>query len=1217
MDETVYQCPECNFNADNLNELDSHITENHSNENQSFKVNGAGFRSKAYGYSNSLSTHNDDMTLRDDEDFDENADMDNFVDDEDFFNERNNNVKENYQNENEYEENGLDEGTELAADEENLFANTDNTDQETNENFDQNIYHQISMLNSLKSKASKSAASVKHRSIKQAVALPDGPVINSDNHYERQYTCKRCDFFTNNPRAVLYHRKEFHMEKINVHECQYCQYASQYSGKVERHTLLRHKIDLTNSHKYTPNRTKTELNDSNVLNQSTNFAKNDQQLAKFQCIKCTCKYKRSSDLTKHMRLKHSLNVTSLMEAGSLPALENNEENEYFENNGSSNEAPNASFNPSPYMNRNFNQIQKKIIVKAESGLISDQAAQQILNPSPDTYQCPYCTFCTGLHQPNDYLLHVKEHLCGKAFRCVLCNSVYKYRGDCVVHLKRKHQKADTIAHSYVDKFNLDNLHINDIYGLLKPKEIDEHENEEKLYGCAYCDYKANYKGDVYKHQSRRHPGTTKNVISLATQNSTILSNCSSENNSVNNSFNYSSMANGHSDEMYDMNDGADGTDGADDADGDDGGDELVQEDFFNEKSQQQQQPHSVDQGAESESEQKVMPEPDVKNKCKFCPFVGRSQAKVLLHMATHYNLKQYMCPVCKKRANFKWDIQKHLRKSHNDYESEVVVLSESEARQSIASYMENKHTIPGDSHIEHSSSGSNLSAPHKFLSESVASSPLVYNNISLMSDLIGKQVHCSPTVKRCRLGEALHEAKRLRTDASSVVSTSDEHDAYNDEANDSDECATASDTNYESDNLDKLPVSIAELNIKPYQCLKCGFRSDRKSDTLRHIRVKHDVQPLQAFKFLKILSIKEASETIDEYESTRLYKKVKPVSRDYALINSLVQQTSHSVDAGSALKSLVKTPTISSQFINTNPVHIHRPNPLNSQYSTRSNAALNSLSAHSQSSSVKHHYFRCPYCSFKHKSRACIKKHLSNHFFANDIRQNVVYKCSACTFKSEWQYTCKKHILTSHLGREVSARVVKVFPRSGSSHKRIKILIKRSEGGAQAQFVCRQNTDTDTDTDTHGQIYHNDQENDNCVQSFEDEEKMCQESVMLTGYDGQQFAATYMVSNVSMFNGSQNGANGVPFGKKAKLFLCQSCPYKTSNYCTLKQHLLQHKFRDGFYKCRYCPYYVGMIRLLKQHEIIHKEYAPRESCSLESAHVQNMKIEPHQMPIAQ
>lgn len=32
-DVTVYQCPECNFNADNLNELDSHMSEHHSMPN--------------------------------------------------------------------------------------------------------------------------------------------------------------------------------------------------------------------------------------------------------------------------------------------------------------------------------------------------------------------------------------------------------------------------------------------------------------------------------------------------------------------------------------------------------------------------------------------------------------------------------------------------------------------------------------------------------------------------------------------------------------------------------------------------------------------------------------------------------------------------------------------------------------------------------------------------------------------------------------------------------------------------------------------------------------------------------------------------------------------------------------------------------------------------------------------------------------------------------
>lgn len=226
-----------------------------------------------------------------------------------------------------------------------------------------------------------------------------------------------------------------------------------------------------------------------------------------------------------------------------------------------------------FTNRNFNQLnQKKVQSSSLSNTPNSQPTAQPLprrfpanankaTHSPaalaNPYQlvCPYCTYTANISQSGDYLVHVKEHLCGKTFRCVLCNSVYKYRGDCVVHLKRKHQKADMIAHSYVDKFNLDAIDVGEIFALLKPKQQDEPENEEKLFGCAYCDYKANYKGDVYKHQTRRHPGTMKQVNMLASSmqhygmmannnqslnESNVLANCSNQssgNNSVNNSFN--------------------------------------------------------------------------------------------------------------------------------------------------------------------------------------------------------------------------------------------------------------------------------------------------------------------------------------------------------------------------------------------------------------------------------------------------------------------------------------------------------------------------------------------------------------------------------------------------------------------------------------------------------------------------------------------------------
>jgi hypothetical protein len=404
---------------------------------------------------------------------------------------------------------------------------------------------------------------------------PNVPIINSDNHYERQYTCKRCGFFTNNPRAVLYHRKEYHFEKINIHECTYCQYASQYSGKVERHTLLRHKIDINNSpSKKSMNQkaksssltsennnktleiksnnlnsadlvinrslissqekqtdsdstTSTPINNNNnnklainetVLPFSNN--NNNNNLPKYQCNKCPCKYKRSNDLYKHLKLKHGVLAQHINDYLTPVSA--------FASSSETATAPTtSSVNPTQSNNDLMIDEQTDDLViednqyADESEIKEDLFNEQVVldenngkeEIKKNSYECPYCTYHSNGNDA-EYLLHVKDHLCGKSFRCVLCNSVYKYRGDCVVHLKRKHQKADLYAQNYVERFNLDTLDIGQVCILLKPKQQEETENEEKLFSCSYCDYKANYKGDVFKHQTRRHPGSPKNVTSL-------------------------------------------------------------------------------------------------------------------------------------------------------------------------------------------------------------------------------------------------------------------------------------------------------------------------------------------------------------------------------------------------------------------------------------------------------------------------------------------------------------------------------------------------------------------------------------------------------------------------------------------------------------------------------------------------------------------------------
>lgn len=241
--------------------------------------------------------------------------------------------------------------------------------------------------------------------------------------------------------------------------------------------------------------------------------------------------------------------------------------------------------------------------------------------------------------------------------------------------------------------------------------------------------------------------------------------------------------------------------------------------------------------------------------------------------------------------------------------------------------------------------------------------------------------------------------------------------------------------------VERLPVSIAELNIKPYKCLKCGFRSDRKSDTLRHIRVKHSVDTLHAFKFLRIMSIKEASETIEEYESTRLFRKSTPrvVSRDFALINSIVQQNNTSTSQSPkpppfVNNSLVGSPnTRAASFMaqGSSPLTRVVPNgnglklPLIQASKPFVNSAVVKTTTSKQAPLASLDYFRCPICLFKHRSRLVMKKHLANHYYTNDLKQTPVYGCNMCSFKASWQFTVKKHILSTHVANP-NAFVVKL-----------------------------------------------------------------------------------------------------------------------------------------------------------------------------------------------
>lgn len=291
--------------------------------------------------------------------------------------------------------------------------------------------------------------------------------------------------------------------------------------------------------------------------------------------------------------------------------------------------------------------------------------------------------------------------------------------------------------------------------------------------------------------------------------------------------------------------------------------------------------------------------------------------------------------------------------------------------------------------------------------------------------------------------EEVLSSKRFKSvainDSSSVQSSSANTAASQDEEDLADEDLV--DT--KAGGVDRLPVSIAELNIKPYKCLKCGFRSDRKSDTLRHIRIKHDLEALQAYKFLKIMSIKDASDTIQEYEATRTSRKsvggnttvnagvASAVSMLGAGVGPIGFNPKASLPLNLATALAAKLPIIqppvsttlaqTSQTPSNQPrvtINIKMPQPP-AQKENKNEEKMDQIRTSQE-------FFKCPFCIFKHMSRMVMRKHLSTHFYGNSLREAPIYQCNQCSYRSDWQYAVKRHIVTSHLGSGTQAQCVKL-----------------------------------------------------------------------------------------------------------------------------------------------------------------------------------------------
>ncbi|CAF3340871.1 unnamed protein product [Rotaria socialis] len=587
----------------------------------------------------------------------------------------------------------------------------------------------------------------------------------------------------------------------------------------------------------------------------------------------------------------------------------------------------------------------------------------------------------------------------KNFQCRICHLTYKNFHDCTAHIRRKHEINHIQAGRYVGKLDTNvslppsatghykiRLKVKSLPPPPPPKTTID--NFTKTYQCKYCSYTTPWLKHISQHEMQLH----KNYSSF-TQDDVIHNNNNNNNNNsidndnglsallIDNVQSYGEVLPNGNDEMIVIEEDIDD-------DEDDAYDNIL--DFNWEKKQQcnffyysfslwkyQQEINNL---SESAPNRISFSKSFKKFQCPHCEHSSPTLTKLKLHIATHINIKPFMCSICGWRANLRWYIQCHAKKRHPNQNFEVLQLSHEEAEQTINAYMrerafdtklhsrhDSKHQYQCslcqfrsnhprfiEQHIEanhtktiktnnnHSNgiqtetNSQSLTNPANVVYQKFSSHPNFNPNRLYYCSLCYRGYRWRYDVKRHH--KTMHETaadelsknrnfhyleyvphldslisatmssinNQVRHENEVAGDNDDGDDDDNDDDDDlkisiadartvdvtDDEAAALlmlephkSDTNpivvdddhpedsviiFEDDRIDKsissTPKSSSRPSFKPYRCPYCFYRTNWRTDCLRHIRARHKIEP--NINGYYEMSSDEAEKSFNEYERT-------------------------------------------------------------------------------------------------------------------------------------------------------------------------------------------------------------------------------------------------------------------------------------------------------------------------------------------------------------
>ncbi|KAF5406142.1 hypothetical protein PHET_00364 [Paragonimus heterotremus] len=253
----------------------------------------------------------------------------------------------------------------------------------------------------------------------------------------------------------------------------------------------------------------------------------------------------------------------------------------------------------------------------------------------------------------------------RRYRCNMCSATFPWHGDLTEHLRMAHglQKSRETARSgkagsfccvyckYVAKYQSELRRHMRLHWGVKP------------FVCVFCSYRSAWKGDLKRHMESHHRERFSSEAELIKIMSQFKNNAGTTVNGVplsassiedaykfgENTMDHVATAFSHMEPTGKVISARDGF--------------TSDEGSVGQTSFTRLSTNSEDACVSGVDHSTIAHRDHLR--CHTCSYRAQNPSKLDNHMASHYNLKQFKCPVCEHRSNYKWDVKKHLRAQHS------------------------------------------------------------------------------------------------------------------------------------------------------------------------------------------------------------------------------------------------------------------------------------------------------------------------------------------------------------------------------------------------------------------------------------------------------------------------------------------------------------------------------------------------------------------------